>query len=82
MQLTGGHHPLSQRRYPEDKAKCVAYATYTVVSGHTVTAAPFLKSYQSGSSRLQPSEAAAAVCSMHVIPYGVQLAGTDVPASD
>jgi len=81
MQLTGGHRPLSQRRYLEDKAKCVAYATYTVVSGHAVTTAPFLKSYKSGSSRLHPSEAAAAVCSVRVIPYGLRLAGSDVSAS-
>ena len=79
MQLTGGRHRVSQRRYPEDKAKCVAYATYTVVSSYTVTTGPFHKSYKSGSSRLQPSEAAAAV---HVVQTFTASTRSDVLASE
>jgi hypothetical protein len=79
MQLTGGRHRVSQRRYPEDKAKCVAYATYTVVSSYTVTTGPFHKSYKSGSSRLQPSEPAAAV---HVVTNLTASTRSDVLASE
>jgi hypothetical protein len=45
-------HPIAHRlnKAIKNKAKSVAYATYTVVSSSTVTTEPFLKSYKSGSS--------------------------------
>jgi len=54
-QVDGPHCSPSQQSYCiKNKAKSVAYATYTVVSTSTLTTEPFLKSYKSGSSRLQP----------------------------
>ena len=65
----------------KNKAKSVAYATYTELSTSTLTTEPFLKSHKSGSSRLQPLKPPRR-CARYTNLMACDLARSDVLASE